>query len=320
MVKIKDNIYGEVEISEPVILELLSDPSILRLKNISQYGVPDKYYYLKNFDRYEHSVGVMLGLRQFGASLEEQVAGLLHDVSTTAFSHVSDWVFADGEKGKEDYHNLIHEQFISKTNIPKILKSYGFFLERILDDSNFSLLEKPIPEICADRWDYALRQFKDYHNPAIVEGCIRSMKNINNEMVFWDKEDALNFANNFLDLQIEHWGSPISTYIYCIFSEALKLAIAKGIISKEDFFSDEKIILNKLEKTKNKRIQELLNLLLEKRESKKVDGKKKVMKKFRYVDPKIRQGKKIVRLSFLDKSFKKRVEEAKLENEKGLLI
>lgn len=37
----------------------------------------------------------MLLLRKLGASLEEQLASLLHDISTFAVSHVADWVFAE---------------------------------------------------------------------------------------------------------------------------------------------------------------------------------------------------------------------------------
>jgi len=77
---IKDKIFGKVKINEPVLLELLKSPPILRLKSISQFGVPDKYYHIKNFNRYEHSMGVMILLRKLGATPEEQIAGLLHDV------------------------------------------------------------------------------------------------------------------------------------------------------------------------------------------------------------------------------------------------
>jgi hypothetical protein len=86
---INDKIYGKVKIEEPVLLKLLKSPSVLRLKNISQFGVPDLYYHFKNYSRYEHSVGVMILLRKLGATLEEQVAGLLHDVSVLTLDRKS---------------------------------------------------------------------------------------------------------------------------------------------------------------------------------------------------------------------------------------
>ncbi len=203
---ISDKIYGKVKIIEPVLSELLKCPSVLRLKNISQFGVPNKYYHLKNYSRYEHSVGVMLLLRKLGATIEEQVAGLLHDISVLAFSHIADWVFALGDMGVEDYHDEIHEKFVKKTEIPKILERFGFVLDRILDENNFSLLEKKAPDLCADRVDYALREFKYWLIPKIVSNCINGFVNHNGEMVFSDRKTAFDFAANYLKLQTQHWG------------------------------------------------------------------------------------------------------------------
>ena len=155
-----DKVYGKIKIQEPILLELLDDPAVLRLKKISQFGMPNKYYHYKNYSRYEHSVGVMILLREFGATIEEQIAGLLHDVSHTTFSHVADWVFMKGEKGFEDYQDKVHNRFIRNSGIPKILREYGFSVERILDKKNFTLLENEVPDLCSDRIDYSLREFK----------------------------------------------------------------------------------------------------------------------------------------------------------------
>ena len=75
--KINDAVYGEEEINESVLVDLIISKSVQRLKEISQFGMPDEYYYKKGFSRYEHSLGVMILLRRLNASLEEQIAGLL---------------------------------------------------------------------------------------------------------------------------------------------------------------------------------------------------------------------------------------------------
>src|SRR5579862_5825782 len=76
--------YGNFNVHEPVLLELFDSPALVRLKGVRQYGVT---YYAdkKEYNRYEHSVGVWAILRRFNARLEEQIAGLLHDVSHTVF-------------------------------------------------------------------------------------------------------------------------------------------------------------------------------------------------------------------------------------------
>ncbi len=97
---IYDDIYGEFEV-EKVLEELIFSDPVQRLKGIHQGGASYLVNQKWNETRLDHSIGVMLLIRKLGGSLEEQIAGLLHDVSHTAFSHVIDFVF---ENKEEDYH------------------------------------------------------------------------------------------------------------------------------------------------------------------------------------------------------------------------
>jgi len=318
---LKDNIYGEFIIEDSIIVKLLKSPSVLRLKNISQYGVPDKYYHLKNYSRYEHSIGVMLLLKKLGATLEEQVAGLIHDVSHLSFSHVADWVFSEGSKGNEDLQNSLMDEFIRKEEIANLLAQYGFSVDRLLNEENYTLLENKIPDLCADRLDYALREFKYWLNPKIVKNCLNGLINYNGEIVFNNQETAFLFASNFLELQSIHWGGFEGVKRYHLFSEALKMALLKGILKKEDFYKDESFVLAKLETCKDQEIEYIL-ALLEKNDLKddKMFSGKKVFKKFRYVDPKILTNGKLVSLSQLSQKFNALVDKHRKINEKGLTV
>src|SRR5579872_5841205 len=88
---VHDDVYGTYNIHEPVLIDLLQSSAVTRLKGIHQGG--SAYLVMKRRDntRFEHSVGVMSLIRCLGGSLHEQIAGLLHDVSHTAFSHVVDY-------------------------------------------------------------------------------------------------------------------------------------------------------------------------------------------------------------------------------------
>ncbi|RZK97798.1 MAG: HD domain-containing protein, partial [Hymenobacter sp.] len=103
--------------------------------------------------RLEHSTEVMLLLRRLGASELEQVAGLLHDVSHTAFSHVVDYVLGNAA---EDYHEQILEQVVATSGLVPVLHCYGYHVTDVLS-ATFPLLEQPLPRLCADRLDYTLR-------------------------------------------------------------------------------------------------------------------------------------------------------------------
>ena len=122
--------YGPVEVEEPVILELIESPIFQRLKAIHQYGVSYYTTHREEYTRYEHSLGVFAILRAKNASLEEQIAGLLHDVSHTVFSHVGDWIFGKNEQDK-DYQNSIHQHFLEKSGLAQILRKIRFFSRSI---------------------------------------------------------------------------------------------------------------------------------------------------------------------------------------------
>src|SRR5690554_5599914 len=88
-----ETFYGLIDVEEPLLLELIEHPAFQRLKGVHQYGVSYYTTHKEEYTRYDHSLGVFALLRAKGSPLKEQVAGLLHDVSHTAFSHVGDWIF-----------------------------------------------------------------------------------------------------------------------------------------------------------------------------------------------------------------------------------
>ena len=116
---IHDRVYGKIEIEEPVLIELINSKPVQRLRKIEQFGIPSEWHCFPGFKRFEHSVGVLILLIKLNAPLKEQIAGLLHDVSHTAFSHVVDWVFG-ATTTNEDYQDLIHEKILIQSEIPKI--------------------------------------------------------------------------------------------------------------------------------------------------------------------------------------------------------
>ena len=109
--------YGVLEVEEPVLLELIDSQAFQRLKSIHQYGVSYYTTHREEYTRYDHSLGVFAILRLKNASLEEQIAGLLHDVSHTVFSHVGDWIFQENE-----YQDLIHSDFLERYGLGDILR------------------------------------------------------------------------------------------------------------------------------------------------------------------------------------------------------
>lgn len=311
----QDRVYGKIEIEEPVILELIASKPLQRLKGISQYGIPDEFYHLVGFSRFEHSVGVMLLLKKFNATLEEQVAGLLHDVSHTTFSHVVDWVFGDNEK--EDYQDKAHQDFILKSRIVDILAKYNLDSSKLSVIDNFKLLEQEIPDLCADRLDYTLRDTL-WENPPAIQTVLENLINFNNNIVFTDLKIAESFAKNYSKCQREHWGGYEAVGRYYYFSRILKEALAKNIISPADFYQDEEHIISKIYNSQDNNLINTLDNLRKKTLEKIEEGPKTILKKkFRFVDPKILQNEKLLTLSTISPEFNKFLEKQRLINSQG---
>src|ERR1700722_5435982 len=149
--------YGPVEVKEPILLELIHSPAFKRLKHVHQYGVAYYTTHREEYNRYDHSLGVFAILRKNKASLEEQISGILHDVSHTVFSHVGDWVFGK-EYQEEEYQNMIFKMYISHSGIEDILIKYGYTITQVQAKSKqFTMLEQPLPNLCADRIEYNLQ-------------------------------------------------------------------------------------------------------------------------------------------------------------------
>ena len=120
--EIDDRVYGKIQVTEPVLLEIMQSQPVQRLKGIYQAGISIRAIPKLTVTRFEHSVGVMYLLQKLGASVEEQIAGLLHDVPHTAFSHVVDYVFRSKE---HDFHEKFHEKIITESGVPIVLKKYA---------------------------------------------------------------------------------------------------------------------------------------------------------------------------------------------------
>ena len=99
---IHDPIHGSVKMDE-AMLELVDRPEMQRLRGIRQLGLGSLVFPGANHTRFEHSIGVHhLSKRisnSIGLSKEDaeaiKVAGLLHDICHTPFSHATERFFKE---------------------------------------------------------------------------------------------------------------------------------------------------------------------------------------------------------------------------------
>jgi uncharacterized protein len=309
---ISDRIYGEFEITEPILVDLIESKAVQRLKGIAQFGLPNDLFNRDGFSRYEHCVGVMLLLREFGASLEEQLAGLLHDVSHTAFSHVIDFVF-DSSKD-EDFQDRNHEAYIRRTDIPRILAQHGMTVEQVTDYHKFTLLEQGAPALCADRLDYAFREFI----PEEVAACVPGLRVHDGRFVFSSPGAALVFGRGYTLLQSQRWGGYEVATRYDVLSRMLKRALELGVIEMNDFWQDDAFVLNKLGASTDDFVVRGMAFLRHRDLSDVPKSEESVVKKFRWVDPDVIVDGGTRKLSELSPEYAAELARAREENAVGV--
>lgn len=307
-----DRIYGRIDVQEPVLLELLACPSVQRLKRIQQLGLPPAFHIVPGFTRHEHSVGVMLLLRHLGAPVEEQAAGLLHDVSHTAFSHIVDWFYKSEQH--DSYQDHRHESFLRASEIPNILSRFGLSVDRIVDYHLFPLLEQDIPNLCADRVDYSLRQMA----PKTAASCLNHLTAYQNRIAFNEPRAARVFADAYLHLQDTVWRGFEGISRYRIFVRLLERALELGWVSLDDFDTDDQTVLDKALQATDPIIDRLVSILSLRSLEHLPRENAPSFAKLRYVDPLVVEHKTASRLSKLDAAFAEAVRLAKEKNTAGI--
>ncbi|EJQ42284.1 hypothetical protein IEE_04116 [Bacillus cereus BAG5X1-1] len=254
---ISDVIYGEFKVDK-VLEELILSKPVQRLKGVHQAGASYLMNEKWNVTRFDHSVGAMLLIKKLGGSVEEQIAGLLHDVSHTAFSHVIDYVF-DNEN--ESYHEEIFSSVVKNSEIPAILSKHGYNYEDILlDDSKWTLLERSAPELCADRVDYTLRDMYTYGYISLEEAqnFLDDLIEVNGRMVLQNIEIAEWFTKAYYKEVIDFFMKPLNIYGNDMLSKTLKLALHKKVIHADDFLLEDHELISKLQLCKDQEVDALL--------------------------------------------------------------
>ncbi len=297
---VNDAVYGKQRITDKCVLEIINTRAFQRLKGVKQSGIISYIHPRHRITRYEHCLGVYFLLRKFHASREEQIAGLLHDLPHTAFSHVADFVFGNGIN---NYHEKLHEKMLVDSEIPKILEKHGFNVKRFLHEENFKLLEQPLPDLCADRMDYFLRDalelgmdFRKY---------LKNIKLYKGRFVFDSEDAALHYSLGYKNMNEISWENPYKNSLYVVAADILKKALKQGVIREADFLKTDDEVLEKIRKSENVELRSYLASLEEftKEDDCGSNYCFKIDLRGRYLDPFVLANKKLKRLSEINKSY-----------------
>lgn len=237
----------------------LSIPILVRLKNVGLLCGTDWTPFFSNnifYSRFEHSVGVALIIWNFTKDKAQTIAGLLHDVSTPAFSHVQDFRKGDSltqtETEKDNFSILK-----SSAELLECLKQDGLSLEQVSDYHKYPIADNEVPALSADRLEYmfpsgialkgnwslkksfSLREVKKIYNDIVI--C----KNESNiiELGFKTKSIAELYTKRITDIGLFLQKNEDKMALQFL-AEILNMAIDLNVLSEKDLFerSEKQII------------------------------------------------------------------------------
>jgi hypothetical protein len=294
----QDRVYGKAEITDPAILHLIHTPTFQRLRGVRQAGPSAIAFSFKDVTRFEHSLGVYLLLGRLGAERKEQVAGLLHDISHTAFSHAVDFLVTSDE---QDHHESLKPAMLHRPDIAEAVARIGFTPTDFYDDSHYPLLERPLPLLCADRLDYFLRDGIACRVMTLreVERVLRHLTVIESTIVVTELAVAREASALFDVMNQNWWASATEAFIYNEFADALREGFRLGALNDGDLMSDDASVLAKLEAAASPLIASKIATIRGFHPERLIGYSPQVIPKQRWLDPPIKVGSSFRRMSEL---------------------
>lgn len=256
-----DIVYGATTIENPILQDLIQSSAMRRLKNVLQHGITGLIGVTQPVTRFQHSMGVMLLVRQLGGSQDEQIAALLHDVSHTAFSHVVDYVYADHDG--QGYHDRVKQQYVSQTDLPAAFARHGLNWRNYMDETAFPILEQPAPRLCADRVDYFLRDSLELGlaTPQDVADVLANLVIHNGRLAVNNIATAQWLGRTYIQADDSSWANFREVGLYELAARAIKTGLRLGVMAEADFWSTDKPVWKMLNASDNFELQSQMRLV-----------------------------------------------------------
>lgn len=208
---------------DEVLLELVNNPLVLRTMSIEQLTL-DKHAETipgaAEFSRWEHIWGSVVFVRKMTKDMQIderqklilQIRTFVSDLGHTAYSHLGDWMF-QGAGQPEDQHDQELMHLLQISGINDILTKHGIRPEEVVFPNIEDWIERPQPDLCVDRVDYAAREIQRWATLATsIHYAIKPeafLVDENGNLVMKNLRAAQDFAKAYLILPTEHWNEPV---------------------------------------------------------------------------------------------------------------
>ena len=231
-------------------------PSLQRLAGVGLLCGTDWTSLYKNrfyYSRLDHSIGVALIVWHFTHNKAQTIAGLLHDISTPVFSHVSDF-----RKGDALTQTATEEPTAAMVRgdeeLVKLLAKDGLSAEQVEDYHIYPIADNEIPQLSADRLEYMFPSGMALDGSWTMEEirlCYNDLVILKNE----DGADELGFKTlEIAELYCQHFcmiGHILqlneNKLTLHLLGQIMNLAEKAGVLSEDDFMTlSEKEVMGRL--------------------------------------------------------------------------
>lgn len=232
-------------------------PVLKRLQGVGLLCGTDWTALYKNrfyYSRLDHSLGVALIVWHFTHDKAQTLAGLLHDISTPVFSHVSDFRKGDAltqTATEEPTARIIR----GDAELNRLLAQDGLTAAQVEDYHIYPIADNEIPQLSADRLEYM------FPSGMALDGSwtMDEIRTCYNDLVILKNEDGvdeLGFKTlEIAELYCEHFcmiGHILqlneNKLALHLLGQIMNLAEKEGILSESDFMTlSEKEVMEKLD-------------------------------------------------------------------------
>ena len=199
----------------------------------------NRFYY----SRLDHSKGVALIVWHFTHDKAQTIAGLLHDISTPVFSHVSDFRKGDAltqTATEEPTARIIR----GDAELGRLLAEDGLSAEEVEDYHIYPIADNEIPQLSADRLEYMFPSGMALDGSWTMEEirrCYNDLVILKNE----DGDDELGFKSvEVAELYCEHFcmiGHILqlneNKLTLHMLGQIMNMAEKAGVVSENDFMT-----------------------------------------------------------------------------------
>lgn len=212
---INDPIYGFIQITNPLVFDIIEHPYFQRLRRITQMGFSNLVYPGANHTRFHHAIGCLylmqkvvrvLRFKHVEISKEEEnglyLAILLHDIGHGAFSHALEHSIVDGITHEEIsllFMRKLNEEFDGKLSLAISIfegKYHRNFMNQLISS-----------QLDIDRLDYLNR---DSFYTGVTEGNIASdrlitMMNVKNDALVIEQKGIYSVEKFLISRRLMYW-------------------------------------------------------------------------------------------------------------------